>query len=1049
MIRETTDSLDADPIVLGLDIGARSVGWALVKGTETGRPAIIDMGVRVFEAGVEGDIEAGKDSSRAAVRRLARQMRRQTARRVQRKRKLFGLLQTAGLLPASASSDSIDRDTVIKELDRRLLAALPEKFGSAGHTARKLPYVLRAEALRRPLSPDELGRILYHMGERRGFKSNRRTDRKAEDDGVVKSAIARIRSEKGDKTLGEFFADLDPSASRIRGRYLGRADYEDEFNRIWTAQEGHHALLTRKLRRRIRRCLFWQRPLKSAKALIGRCSLLTNRRRCPIAHPLSQEFRVLQAVNHLAIISSDGEIRGLSAEERGLLVTALMTNGDLTFPRVARALGLPRGSRFNLQEGGETRLVGNRTNKAMHEAIGDAWPLLSENDKTRLVGIVNGSSDSAMLRGQIGAVFPSLMPSCDALEACSLEDGFASHCKKVLQDLIERMRDGVPYATARQDFESTHGLGMKTDPVDQLPPVRNFLPSLTNPAVIRALTELRKVVNEVVRIHGKPSMIRIELARDLKKPRKIRQMLAKSMRDRERERAAATQQLKAFGIPNPSRADIEKVLLAEECGWACPYTGSAFGMSDIVGSHPMLDVEHIFPRRYLDDSFANKTLCVASENRAVKRDRLPSQAYAGAADRYQEILGRVGLFTGSLRAEKLRRFMADRVEDDFSSRQLIDTAYASRQAARYVGLLYGGVVDVRRDKRVRTSAGRLSGLLRGAWKLNCILGTDDSPKGRGIDHRHHAVDAAVIALTSDSLVKRVADAASSYAARTAGRWSIEVPEQEGLFDQTSDKIKKIIVSHRVDRRLNGRLHKDSFHGVVLAGDAPDARTSCVIRKSLTSLTPKEIQSDAIVDRVVRQAVREQYERVSEAMSKTKPEEVFADASHLPRMPCKSGVGNVIRRVRVKVRTSAMRVGDADHRARHVMQDTDGLHHTVIYSRRARGREVWEEAPTTRLEVLDRRRRDEPVVKTEWGADTEYVLHLCKGDSIELDSADGTRDVYIVKGVAGTDITVLPTWEARTGVRTADTRIRSADKLRQRHPQPVVVTPAGRVFKRGG
>ena len=367
MIRETSRGIPAEPVVLGLDIGAKSIGWALVQGPESGRPRIIDMGVRIFEAGVEGsldDIEAGRDSSRAVARRQARQLRRQTYRRVQRKRRVFALLQELGLLPPSPNNHSTTRDSVIKSLDQALLNALPKHYASTS-VAQKLPYVLRAEALSRPLTAAELGRALYHLSERRGFKSNRRTDRQADDTGVVKEGIAALQAALGGKTLGQYFAETNPANDRIRSRYTGRDDYENEFARIIEAQRPHHSCLTPKTIRRLRRHLFWQRPLRSQKGLIGKCSILTNHRRCPMAHPVAQEFRLLQAVNHLAIIHADGELRGLEPEERAKLLEALNEKGDLTFAAVRKLLGLKKADRFNLEEGGEKKMPGNRTHRAM------------------------------------------------------------------------------------------------------------------------------------------------------------------------------------------------------------------------------------------------------------------------------------------------------------------------------------------------------------------------------------------------------------------------------------------------------------------------------------------------------------------------------------------------------------------------------------------------------------------------------------------------------------------------------------------------------------
>ena len=1046
MIRKTTPKTKSELITLGLDIGAKSIGWALVSGPESAEPQIKALGVRIFEAGVDGDIESGQDSSRAAVRRMARQMRRQTYRRVQRKRRLFSLLQSGAFLPATPDTQATARDKAIKEVDSRILLTLAAQYGD-GDVSQKLPYVLRAEALSRPLTAEELGRVFYHLGERRGFKANRRSDRQSEETGKVYAGIADIRLKKGANTLGEYFANLDPTQNRIRNHYIGRADYEEEFQRIFDFQQPHHPALTPKYRRRLKQCLFWQRPLKSQKSLIGRCSLQPAHRRCPMAHPIAQEFRLLQAVNHLAAIDPSGAVRALNGVERDKLLAKLRSDGDLTFPRLRSLLALPKGTRFNLEEGGEKKLLGDRTHKAMTDAIGEQWSTLSAEDKATLVGIVRGSAASEDLRGQLAATLPQLESSWEALEKVALEDNFASHCKKVLADLVDRMKDGIPYATAKVDYEATHNLGGTTKPEDQLPPLREFLPGMTNPAVIRALTELRKIVNEIVRVYGKPDMVRIELARDLKKPRHIRQNLSAKMRGREGERSAATQQLKSHGISNPSRADIEKVLLATECGWVCPYTGSSFGMGDLVGEHARVDVEHIYPRKYLDDSYANKTLCVADENRSRKMDRLPFVAYSGDPARYQQIMERVRSFKSELCDEKVRRFLAVEVEAGFASRQLVDTAYASREAARYVGVLYGGIVDVRSDKRVRTSSGRLSALLRSAWKLNTILGTEASPKGRAVDHRHHAVDALVVALTTDSIIRSVTNSAERYAMRPSGRWRVEVPDQPTLLTLATAEVKKIVVSHRVDRRLAGRLHEDSIY----SPPRPDGNggTYHVIRKPLFNLTAKSIASDQIIDPTVRRIVQEHYAKLCKKLSTTNPAKLFAAEENLPYLPNRNGPPIVIRKVRIRVRDSAERIGDQQHRHRHIMKDADGLHHTVILAVRKNGKETWADQSVTRLLANDRHRVGDPVVQMEWGPDEEFMFHLCKGDSFEMTGQDGEREIYVVRGVADQNIRVLKAWDASGETSLPQNRIRTASVFKDRKAAPVIVTPAGRVFRRGG
>ena len=122
------------------------------------------------------------------------------------------------------------------------------------------------------------------------------------------------------------------------------------------------------------------------------------------------------------------------------------------------------------------------------------------------------------------------------------------------------------------------------------------------------------------------SVIRVELARDLKRSRKNRQEISKAndMQRKSRERAKQ-RLLDELRMTEPKRSDIEKVLLADECGWQCPFTGDSIGMQTLLGPQAQFDVAHLFPRRYLDDSFANKTLCRADVNRHRMHDLLPSK----------------------------------------------------------------------------------------------------------------------------------------------------------------------------------------------------------------------------------------------------------------------------------------------------------------------------------------------------------------------------------------------------------------------------------------
>ena len=263
--------------VLGIDLGSGSVGWtAVLEGSDT-PPKILAMGVRRFEAGVLGDVEQGKDESRATARRDARGPRRLAWRRQYRLRRVFRLLQKTDLLPPSEDASHDERHRVIAELDRKLRADLKTIGDASVHHL--LPYLLRARALDEKLTRHQLGRALYHLAQRRGFQSNLKAAKKDEDVAEVKKGISELEglmAQAGSRTLGEYFASLDPEEYRIRGRWTARLLGYFVVQRIWAAQAVHHPELTDEQKEKLTEAVFGQRALKSQKGLIGMCDLEPN-----------------------------------------------------------------------------------------------------------------------------------------------------------------------------------------------------------------------------------------------------------------------------------------------------------------------------------------------------------------------------------------------------------------------------------------------------------------------------------------------------------------------------------------------------------------------------------------------------------------------------------------------------------------------------------------------------------------------------------------------------------------------------------------------------
>lgn len=228
---------------LGVDLGTNSLGWAIIELDINRSPChLIAAGSRIFSDG--RDAKSG--TSLAVERRAARAMRRRRNRFKQRQAALLKHLTLAGLFPSNKD-------------ERETLAGLD-------------PFALRARALHEVLPLHHIGRALFHLNQRRGFKSNRKTDRgKNEEDGKIRIGVSRLHDkmrDAGAETLGEFLhgrraSASDPNAipnvrTRLRPEdsegaksdgydfYPGRQMLEEEFEAIWAAQSPHHPVaLTR------------------------------------------------------------------------------------------------------------------------------------------------------------------------------------------------------------------------------------------------------------------------------------------------------------------------------------------------------------------------------------------------------------------------------------------------------------------------------------------------------------------------------------------------------------------------------------------------------------------------------------------------------------------------------------------------------------------------------------------------------------------------------------------------------------------------------------
>ena len=966
-----------DRTILGLDLGSNSIGWALLSADGKKPQSIIDCGVRIFQAGLEGDIESGNAVSRARERREKRSLRRQADRKQMRKEHLLHLLQRLGLLPQGLAQDifpALDKDLINRyksQNDEQNPCKLSNIF----------PYWLRKRALDYPLKPYELGRVLYHLGQRRGFLSNRKSP-SAQDDGTVITSISELRqrmNEAGSRTLGEYLVNLNPHEERIRNRYTHREMYQEEFEEICSFQRQTHSVLNGKNIESLRKTIFFQRPLKSAKNLVGYCELESNSRRAPWSSIEAQCFRYLQMINNCSIKTAINEIfRPLNSREKETLVSKLESDGDLTFIQAKKLLGYkPKEVVFSLEAGEEKRFVGNRINKELKQVFGESWFSFEKEKKEKIISDLRSYRDNKALAERAQKTWSLDQLKAQEFADIELEPGYCALSRKAILKLIPLLEKGYSYPKAKNEVYGDF-LRENLEVLPFLPPVKSCF-EIRNPVVERSLTEVRKVVNAIIRKHGKPDYVRIELARELKQSQKKRKEITKQNRLNEKRRTDAAELIaREVGLNNPSRNDILKVLLWDECNGVCPYTSQPISMKDLFGENPQFDIEHIIPfSRSFDDSFANKTLCYSEENRSVKRNRAPWEVYQGGT-KWEQITGNVKRFKGDFRDVKLKKFMMrpEDIEelDGFISRQMNDTRYASKLAVQYLGALYGGFIDKESHQRVFSVTGQITGILRNAWSMNAILGDGGNKKTRN-DHRHHAVDAVAIALTNPTVIQNLSQAALPSYERKLYRKRFKLCQLPWptFLEELRETIDRITVSHRVNHKVNAALHDETHYGIV----KNHCGNEFCIRRRIDTLKTSEV--DQIIDKRVKNIVQRKLDEL-----KLEPSKAFSDSNNHPYFISEKGNRVWVHKVRISVSAKAKKIGNGVN-SRYVTPKSN--HHLELFDVSEKGKEgsisKWECEVVDTLEAMERLRTGKQLVSKGYRDNQVFLFSLTSGDTIKL------------------------------------------------------------------
>lgn len=545
--------------IFGFDIGTTSIGWAVIDHAgNVGK--LYGLGVRIFP-----EARDPKHTPLNQTRRQKRMMRRQLRRRRARRRTLNELLFKAGLLPQFGSAE----------------------WPKAMHAD---PVALRVRGLSEKLEAHELGRALYHLAKRRHFKGRDLEEQENSEGKDADEQQAQCNRETtlqalrtSGRTLGEFLA-AKPATERKRGVHALRSTVRTEFERLVDAQVDHHPILKDAVfRAGLDEAIFAQRPVFWRKNTLGECRFMPGAALCPRGSWLSQERRMLEKVNNLAI--AGGNARPLDPEERAVILEALRTQASMTWGGIRKALkplyrkrgeaGAERSLKFNLEVTAdpEAGIPGNALEAKLARIFGDGWNAHPKRDKIREAiharlwdcdygelgtqrVVIRDEEDRKNRRtaaeSDFAREFGVTLEQAAELGALSFATGWEPFSTDAIRKLMPELQQGTRLGAllAGPEWEAWRNdtFPLRVRPtgeiLDRLPTPtdegeRKRQSALRNPTVVRVQNELRKVLNNLIDVHGKPDLIRIELAREVGKSKKEREAMVNGLRGKERERKKA------------------------------------------------------------------------------------------------------------------------------------------------------------------------------------------------------------------------------------------------------------------------------------------------------------------------------------------------------------------------------------------------------------------------------------------------------------------------------------------------------------------------------
>lgn len=647
-------------LVLGLDLGVGSIGWCLVSKDLLDNPLeIVAIGSRVvpLSSTEVNDFKAGKSKSPTQQKTEAKSMRRNIDRYQMRRYKLISILKYLNMMPGTGL----------------MKAPLIELWGLRS----------RAASVGEKLSLEEIGRVLFHINQKRGPKY--RLDDESKET-VYKEAVSHRHKvlREANQTVGQYFyLKLQDSRRtnskgksfytyRVKDNVLPREAYEEEFLKIMEVQMSFYPdVLTPSIISRLYDTIFYQRDLKSCKNLVSVCDIekreypipdkegqyrVVGPKVAPKSSPLFQVFKIWQSISNISLTDIDGQRLYIKEEIRNRLFNHIQAKGRLSAADCYKIVGVSN-KEFSIDKLSIKGIKGNTTLIQISDAL-SLLPEAKRNELLRfdlkveeLIDTETGEIHYVISNDMLSEPLYKLWHTLYSLnkederrkclqgnfgitdrqtidELCKLnfkKEGYCKLSSKAIRRILPYLQDGYDYAQSCLLAGFRHSDYITTEENENRP-LQTHLPMLKKnelhqPVVEKVLNQMIGIVNRLIEKYGEIDETRIELARELQRSKKEREDIAKQNRaNLGRNKDIAEKLKKEHGIENPTHRMLMKYRQFEETGGKCMYCG---GDIDIKTFMYGVDTEweHIIPKALLFDNSFSNSICACQKCNKAKNDR--------------------------------------------------------------------------------------------------------------------------------------------------------------------------------------------------------------------------------------------------------------------------------------------------------------------------------------------------------------------------------------------------------------------------------------------